>query len=206
MFTGLVQHIGLVEALTPSPVGAQLLILAKGWNHRPLPGDSISVSGCCLTLTSAGDPHLARLAFDAIPETLAITTLGDLTPGAPVNLEHALRPDSYIGGHFVQGHIDAQARVTRIQNNPADWRVELELIRPTPHLLRCIIPKGAIAIDGVSLTLASVTPNGFSVALIPSTLDRTTLRDLRPGTRCNIETDIIARQVAHLTHAFTHET
>lgn len=203
MFTGLVQHIGLVEALDPSPSGARLVLQSVGWDHTPRIGDSISINGCCLTVADGSEPERGRLAFDAVPETLALTTLGALRPGDRVNLEHALRADSLMGGHFVQGHIDAQGLVTRVQDNPADWRVELELLQPTPHLLRCLVPKGSVALDGVSLTIAAVTPGGFSVALIPTTLDCTTLRGLRAGVRCNIETDILARQVAYLLGALS---
>ena len=173
--------------------GARLVVGPRGCGHRPAEGDSISVSGCCLTVARGSDPARGRIAFDVIPETLGKTILGDLKPGSRVNLEHAVRADTLMGGHFVQGHIDGVGAVRRVQADEADWRIE---IGAPAELMDCIIPKGSIALDGVSLTIAEVFKDGFGVALIPTTLELTTLGALKAGSRCNIETDMIARQVA----------
>lgn len=184
---------GTVASVELSAFGVRLVAEATGWNHQPTVGDSISVSGCCLTVAQGSLPARGRLAFDVIPETLSKTTLGGLVPGSRVNLEHAVRADTLMGGHFVQGHIDGIGVVRWVQADPADWRIDIDA---PAELMDCIVPKGSIALDGVSLTLADVGPRGFSVAIIPTTLALTTLGELRPGARCNIETDMIARQVA----------
>lgn len=198
VFTGLVQHIGVVASVEPSPAGVRLGVDASGWNHCPVVGDSISVSGCCLTVTDGGR-GAGNLVFDVISQTLAVTILGDLRAGSRVNLEHAVRADTLMGGHFVQGHIDGVGVVRGTQPDPADWRIEIEA---PAALMDCIVPKGSIAVDGVSLTLAEVSDRGFTVAIIPTTLEMTTLGELREGARCNIETDMIARQVAHIVRNF----
>jgi len=192
MFTGLVQAVGRVAGVEPHAGGSRLTIDPAGWEHRPAAGDSISISGCCLTIAGAPGP---MLAFDVVPETLRMTTLGSLRPGIPVNLEHAARADTLLGGHVVQGHVDGVAEVERV-DDAVERRVRL---RPPPALMEFMVPKGAVCVDGVSLTLASVdVPGGaIEVALIPTTLQRTTLGGLTPGGRCNIETDIMARTVVH---------
>ncbi len=191
MFTGLVQAVGRVEAMEASSAGARLVIDASEWAHRPAAGDSIAVNGCCLTAAEVGH---GRIAFDVVGETLRRTTLGDFAAGARVNLEHSLRADALLGGHFVQGHIDGIGEVARVQTAAADWRVT---VRAPVDLLECIVPKGSIALDGVSLTIAGVRGPEFEVALVPTTLERTTLRGWQAGVKCNIETDIVARSVAH---------
>lgn len=193
MFTGIVQSIGLVARLDRSGAGARLAIDPGSWRHEARPGDSICVAGCCLTLAAAADGGL--LAFDVVGETLARTTLGSLGPGARVNLEASLRPDAPIGGHFVQGHIDGVGTVAAVRDAAADRRLA---VRAPPDLLDCIVPKGSIGLDGVSLTIATVREDVFEIALIPTTLDRTTLGSLAVGDACNVETDIIARTVAHI--------
>lgn len=193
VFTGLVQHVGSVASSEPSASGVRLVVDTRGWKHQPTVGDSISVSGVCLTVSPGSDPARGLLAFDVIPETLDKTVLGGLAPGARVNLEHAVRADTLMGGHFVQGHIDGIGVVRRVQADPADWRIEIEA---PADLMECITPKGSIALDGVSLTIAGVERWGFSVAIIPTTLELTTLGELKQGARCNLETDMIARQVA----------
>ncbi len=197
MFTGLVQAVGRIAGLEARGTGSRLTIDAAGWDHRPSPGDSISVSGCCLTLAEPPGP---RLAFDVVPETLRMTTLGGLAPGAAVNLEHAARADSLLGGHVVQGHVDGIGEVERVTAN-GEHRVRL---RVPPALMEFMTPKGSVCIDGVSLTLAAVDvpANAIEVALIPTTLDKTTLGALNSGDRCNIETDIFARTVVHWLRHF----
>ena len=197
MFTGLVQHVGRLLASDPTPAGRRLLVDPAGWDHRPAPGDSIAVSGVCLTLVEHAE-HQGRPAwtFHAVPETLAKTTLGGLRPGDLVNLEHAVTPTTLLGGHLVQGHVDGLAEVVRVQAT-SDWRVEF---RPPPEMMPWFIPKGSVCLEGVSLTLAevNVAKGTFEVALIPVTLERTTLRSLRPRQHVNFEADAMVKAVVHV--------
>ncbi|MEQ8745801.1 riboflavin synthase [Pyruvatibacter sp.] len=188
MFTGIIQSTGRVASTDSTEGGRRLVIEAPDWAHAPKPGDSIAVSGCCLTSIDG------RLAFDVISETLNKTTLGDLAPGDRVNLEHACRPDSFLDGHIVQGHVDGVGEVAAVQDDPADWRVR---IRPPAGLMEFVSPKGSVTVDGVSLTVADLDPETFEIALIPTTLDLTTLRDLTPGARVNLEMDVISKTVVH---------
>ncbi len=192
MFTGIIQAIGTVARLTPNAFGAQLVIAAPPWDCRPSEGDSICVNGVCLTYTPQGE----GLAFDVVRETLDRSTLGALRPGDRVNLESSLTPATPIGGHFVQGHIDGLGRVVEVYDGADEWRTT---IAAEPDVMRCIIPKGSVALDGVSLTVASVdsAAGRFAVALIPTTLKLTTLAESQVGDALNIETDILARTVVH---------
>lgn len=167
-------------------------MLRDQWTHRPEHGESIAVNGCCLTL-AAENPG-GRMCFDVVRETLEKTTLARLSPGDDVNLEHACRPDTLLGGHIVQGHIDGVGVITRVRAEPADWRLE---IAPGEDLMPYIIPKGSVTLEGVSLTIASVGAASFGVALIPTTLEKTTLGALREGSKVNIESDILAKTVVH---------
>jgi len=189
MFTGIVQQLGAVEALEENDFGAALRVDPRGWGHRPGVGDSIAISGCCLTVARRTGE---ALGFDVIRQTLATTTLGSLGPGDRVNLEHAVTPSTLLGGHIVQGHVEGVGAVSAVHRSDAEWRVRVE---PPAALMECIVEKGSIAVDGVSLTLASVGPAWFEVALIPTTLQWTTLGSLREGDRVNLETDCIARIV-----------
>lgn len=203
MFTGLVQHVGRVLAVEPTPAGKRLTIDPAGWDHRPSPGDSICIAGCCLTVVATGvGAHGAGWAFDAVPETLSKTTLGGLSPDSGVNLEHAATPTTLLGGHVVQGHVDGTGVVSRVQDG-ADWRVE---VRVPADLMPFMIPKGSVCLEGVSLTLANVDPaaSTIEVALIPVTLARTTLGTLMPGDRVNIEADAMVKAVVHVLRHFTN--
>jgi riboflavin synthase alpha subunit len=162
------------------------------WDHRPAPGESICVSGCCLTLA---EPAAGSLVFDVIPETLRRTTLGGLGTGARVNLERSLAAGDLMGGHLVQGHVDGVGVVQRVTGG-GDYRVT---VRPPADLMPYIVPKGSIAIDGVSLTIAACDPAAgvFEVSLIPATLEKTTLGELAEGGRCNLETDAMAKTIVH---------
>jgi riboflavin synthase len=156
------------------------------------PGESVAVNGCCLTVVAAAG---GRFEVQAGPETLARTNLGGRRPGDCVNLERALRVGDRLGGHFVQGHVDTTATLHE-RRREGEWEFLAFAIDPawTPLL----VPKGSIAVDGVSLTLVEVTPEGFSVMLIPHTLAVTTLGLIQPGDRVNIETDILAKHVQKL--------
>jgi riboflavin synthase len=191
MFTGIVERTGAITD-TRSVSGGRLLRIDAGDMAKECAlGSSVCVSGVCLTVTEASGKELA---FDVIAETLRTSTLGTKRTGDRVNLERSLRPADRLDGHFVQGHVDGQATVDRVLASPCEHTVWL---RPEASLTRYIIPKGSIAIDGVSLTVAAVDGGAFSVAFIPTTLERTTLADLAAGNRVNIETDIIARTVVH---------
>lgn len=195
MFTGLVQAVGTVAAVEPTARGVRLAVDFGGWGHRPGVGDSISVSGCCLTAAAVDG---ARVSFDVIPETLSKTTLGGLKVGERVNLEHACRADALMGGHIVQGHVDGVGEVVKVEANPEDWRV---VVRPPSDggFMEWVSPKGSVTIEGVSLTVAelSVARGEFGVALIPVTLEKTTLGLLRAGSKVNLEGDVIAKTVVH---------
>jgi riboflavin synthase alpha subunit len=193
MFTGLVQDVGLVREASPSPAGRRMVIETRHWDRRPAAGDSVCVSGVCLTLLEPGAD--GALAFDVIGATLSCTTLGSLEAGSHVNIEGSLRAADEIGGHFVQGHIDGVGRVTRVQRDESDWRIAIE---PPEWMMDLVVPKGSIAVDGVSLTIASINGGRFEIALIPTTLERTTLGALREGDLCNLEGDILAKTVARL--------
>ncbi|MCE9589104.1 MAG: riboflavin synthase [Planctomycetes bacterium] len=192
MFTGIVQATGKIASLDKTPAGVRLVVDRSAWRPRSEPaiGDSICVSGVCLTLVKHGP---GTLQFDVIAETLAKTSLGRRSAGDAVNLEPSLTADTPIGGHFMQGHVDATGVVTCIQTG-SDYRIT---IRPPADLMDYIVPKGSIAIDGVSLTLAAVHDDTFEVALIPTTLDMTTLGALKTGDEVNLETDIISKTVVN---------
>lgn len=198
MFTGLVQAVGRVASTDAGPRGVRLVIDPQGWDHRPAPGDSLAVSGVCLTLAEAvsADGHWC---FDVIPETLAKTTLGALPPGDAVNLEHAATPMTLLGGHVVQGHVDGVGKVESVVTQ-GEWRVR---IRPPTDLLPYLVPKGSICMDGVSLTIAALEPHAwFEVALIPVTLAKTTLGSLGAEARVNLEADAMAKTIVHYLKHF----
>ena len=194
MYTGLIQGVGRVSSIESTDSGARILLDKGQWTHTPTRGDSISLNGCCLTVAVDPGPG-GELAFDAIPETLRMTTLGDLSEGSAINLEHSARADTFMGGHIVQGHIDGVGEVIRVTDSE-EYRVR---IRPPSDLMKFITPKGSVAVDGISLTVAAVDVEGdwFEVALIPTTLADTNLDEAKPGSRVNLETDILARTVVH---------
>lgn len=193
MFTGIVQTIGAVRAVTPRGGDVELLIAAPGLDLKSVAiGDSISCSGCCLTVTRLeGD----AFAADASIETLNVTTLGQWRTGQRINLEKALCAGQPLGGHYVTGHVDGIASVVDLINDARSIRVQFEA--PSP-LARYIARKGSVCIDGVSLTVNDVDGARFSVNLIPHTLEVTTLNEYRAGTRVNLEVDIIARYLERL--------
>ncbi|MBS0195656.1 MAG: riboflavin synthase [Planctomycetes bacterium] len=182
-----------MHELRPTPAGVRLVVQCREWDHRAGRGDSIAVNGCCLTAV-ADVGKLGRMAFDAVPETLSKTTLGSLRVGDRVNLEHAATASTLLGGHIVQGHVDGVGSVAAIKAD-GQWRVR---VKPPRELLRYMTPKGSVSLDGVSLTLAAVGSSWIEVALIPTTLEKTTLASWRVGTRINIEADVMAKTI--VTH------
>ena len=194
MFTGIVRERGRVVSAERNGGGVRLRIAARA-TADARPGDSIAVNGCCLTATAADGE---TLDFDAVPETIARTTLGGLVEGAEVNLEPALRAGEPLGGHFVQGHVDGRARVTAFEPEGKGARVRLEL---EPGLLRYCVEKGSIALDGVSLTVAALRDDGIEIALVPFTLEHTTLGALAPGDEVNVEVDLLAKYAERLGSA-----
>jgi len=193
MFTGIVEELGHVRAITPRADGARLTIEARKVLDDAEIGASIAVNGCCLTVVARGDDFWEA---DAVVETLARTNLGELGPGDPVNLERPVRPTDRLGGHVVQGHVDAVGRVVaRDEQSDGSILVRFE----APHdLLRYVVHKGSITVDGISLTLAALHDDGFSVAVIPHTLDVTTLGTKPVGGTVNLEADVLAKYVERL--------
>ncbi|HVT29448.1 MAG TPA: riboflavin synthase [Lacipirellulaceae bacterium] len=189
MFTGLVQSLAEVVDVIAEPPGMRLVILEPRIATGAKTGDSIAINGCCLTVVEVTRD---RLSFQAGEETLSRTNLGELAPGAVVNLEQSLRAGDAIGGHFVMGHIDAVGTVYS-RHDDADWCTMW--FRAPAAQLGQMASKGSVAVDGVSLTLVDVENDRFSVALIPHTLSVTTLGRRKVGDRVNIETDVLAKYV-----------
>jgi riboflavin synthase len=193
MFTGIVEEVGTVRAAEPRGGVVAVRIHASIVLASLAPGASIAVSGCCLTVTAAGD---GAFACDLAPETLRRTAFGErLRPGALVNLERPLRADGRFDGHFVQGHVDGVARLVERRDLGDSAEVVLE---PPPELDRYLAVKGSVALDGVSLTVAGRAAGRFTAALIPYTLIHTNLGSVRPGDRLNLEVDVIAKYVERL--------
>ena len=191
MFTGIVEALGRVGAVEAGAGGGRRLAVAvpddAGW--RLAVGESVAVSGVCLTVVDAAP---GRLAFDLAEETLRVTTLGELGVGAPVNLERPLRFEGRLGGHLVLGHVDGVGRVAAVRAEGDGARADVEV----PARLRpLLIPKGSVTVDGVSLTVAALAEDVFAVALIPHTLAATTLGQRRQGDRVNLEMDVIGKYV-----------
>jgi riboflavin synthase len=191
VFTGLVEDIGTVERIDATEDGARLEIATKLAGELSA-GDSVAVNGACLT---AADVDGGRFAADVMNQTLERTSLGPLEPGERVNVELPLRLGDRLGGHLVQGHVDGTGDVARVSDDGFARRLRIEA---PEELRRFVVERGSVSVDGVSLTVAAVTERGFDVALIPETLERTTLGDASEGTRVNLELDVIARYVDRL--------
>jgi riboflavin synthase len=199
VFTGLVQEVGTVASVRSTDDGARLRLsapLAAGLER----GDSVLVNGVCLTATSV---NAGAFEADLSPETLSRSTLGALAAGNRVNLELPLRASDRLGGHIVQGHVDAVAEVREVheRGGARDLRVEAP-----PAVLRYVVEKGSVALDGVSLTVTDVDENGFGVSLIPETLARTNLADAAPARKLNLEVDVLAKYVEKLVGPVTPGT
>jgi riboflavin synthase len=192
MFTGLVSHLGTLTSLE-----AGRLVVSAPLKGDLREGDSVAVNGVCLTATRV-DPN--GFTADVMAETLRRTALGTLGPGASVNLELALRAADRLGGHFVQGHVDGVGTVAATHEEGFSRVVEIEA---DTGLMRYVVEKGSIAVDGVSLTVASLGDGTFGVSLIPETLERTTLGRAVPGDSVNLEVDVLAKYVERLVGATT---
>lgn len=192
MFTGLVREVGEVGWLRRTDRAVQLLIHAPRTASRTRTGESVAINGCCLTVTAYREK---QLMFDILQESLDRTNLGDLKPGSPVNLERALRVDGRLGGHFVQGHIDCPAEVLDLEEKGPDLRLDIAL---PAEFTRYAVFKGSIAVNGVSLTIADLKEDRFTVWIIPHTLENTNLGDIEVGDRVNLEFDILAKYTERL--------
>lgn len=189
MFTGLVQKVGTLTAVKARSDGASLGIRHDAWDSPLAVGESIAVQGVCLTVTTV---LAAGFACDVLKETLDKTNLGGKRVGAVLNLERALKADERLGGHIVTGHVDGQGVVKSMVRSGVDWVLEVGC---ADLLLSGMVPKGSVAVDGVSLTLAELRPRSFTVHLIPHTWQQTSLQGLKAGHSVNLETDVIGKYV-----------
>lgn len=192
MFTGIVRERGRVTSVEGDGDGIRLRVEAPQTAGGVAIGDSVALSGCCLTVVEIGD---GTLAFDAVPETLARTSLDGLHAGSELNVEPAIRAGEPLGGHYVQGHVDGVGQVRSVEPEGDGVRIWFDA---PEAVLRYCVEKGSVAVDGVSLTIATLDDDGFAVALIPHTLEATTLGRLQPGARANLEADVLAKYVERL--------
>ena len=192
MFTGIIEELGSVRTIEERGENARIVISAhvvtEGTNH----GDSISVNGVCLT---ALDIYPDSFAADVSRETLLRSTLGNLKPGAPVNLERAVTPATRLGGHIVQGHVDARGEFAGVEDHGESWTIR---IKYPEEIARYLVFKGSVAVEGISLTIAALTDDYFEVAIIPKTWQVTNLSHLKPGDGVNLEVDVIGKYVERL--------
>jgi riboflavin synthase len=187
MFTGLVETTGKIIALTPGPASTRLTLEAGFVADGTQRGDSIAVNGCCLTVVEIEN---SQVTFDLLNETLHRTNLHAVSPGRVVNLERSLRADARLGGHFVTGHIDGTAEIAQWGQVGTDFEL---VVRVTPAQTTYLVPKGCIAVDGISLTVVNVTDDTFSIWIIPHTRSVTALRERGVGDLVNLEFDLLAK-------------
>jgi riboflavin synthase len=192
VFTGIVREQGQVVSTEGDGDGIRLRITAPQAASEAAVGDSVAISGVCLTVVSVAD---GEIEFDAVAETLRRSSLGRLEPGAHVNVEPALRVGEPLGGHYVQGHVDAVGRVRSVEPEGDGRLVRLDA---TPEVMRYCVEKGSITVEGVALTVTELDAGGFSVALVPHTLAETTLGRVGPGDEVNLEVDVLAKYVERL--------
>jgi len=192
VFTGIVRELGVVVDADDIGGGLDLLVHAPETAARTGVGDSVSVNGVCLTATAI---EAGAMSFHAVPETIGRSTLGSLAPDSRVNVEPALRAGEELGGHYVQGHVDAVGVIQSVEAEGEGLRVFVEA---PPEVLRYCVAKGSVTVDGVSLTVAELAEDAFAVALVPHTLAATTLSDLKPGRPVNLEADVLAKYVERL--------
>ena len=196
MFTGLIEEIGRLERIIPRSAGLEMKISAQSVLDGLKTGDSIAVSGPCLTVIEV---FAGGFKVEAVRETIDNTTIGTWRSGKSLNLERALAAGGRFGGHIVQGHIDGLGSVKTVSRAHLDTIIEVET---SPEIARYLVHKGSIALDGVSLTIAEVEGERFKVAVIPHTLKHTTLNELKPGDKINLETDILAKYVEKFTAGY----
>jgi riboflavin synthase len=194
MFTGIIEQVASVAGLRATDRGYSLQIAAPDLTSSVAIGESISVNGCCLTVSKRENE---QLGFDLLNETLERTNLKNLGHDSVVNLERALRADGRLGGHFIQGHIDCTARIADFKKTGADYRLEIELPAQFAHY---IVAKGSIAVDGISLTVAELLPKSFVLWIIPHTRAHTNLDQANVGDLVNLEFDILAKYVERMLH------
>lgn len=193
MFTGIVQEAGVIEAITPGKKSIALTVRAAVAGRGLKPGASVAVNGCCLTAVKISARGRARLIrFDLLQESWRLTNLQFARPGSLVNLERALRAGDELGGHFVTGHVDGLGKIIRREKSGAD--LALDIAAP-PDVMRQIIRKGSITVDGISLTVAAVRTRSFRVWIIPHTLEVTALKERRVGDAVNLEADLLGKYV-----------
>jgi riboflavin synthase len=190
MFTGIIQTIGKIVSVAPNQAGRQIAIDLGGLAERPALGGSVAINGVCLSVVKLDGP---LASFDVVPETLMRTNLGGLGPGSPVNIELPLRANDRLDGHFVLGHVDTTARIVEVRPEPPGKRLVLEPDDQT--VMRYVVPKGFVAVDGISLTVAEVDRRSLQIAIIPDTIKRTTIQFRRPGDRVNLEADVLVKAV-----------
>jgi riboflavin synthase len=195
LFTGLVERVGKVVGVSPRRGASRIGIASPLPVEQMQDGDSIAVDGVCLTVA---ERRRDRFYADVVAETLARSTLGKLRSGHKVNLERSLRLGDRLGGHLVLGHVDGTVEVVALDRRGADCRMRVSL---PPELARYLSLKGSVAVHGVSLTVAGLEPGSFEIALVPHTLERTTLGQVRPGDRLNVEVDLLARYLERLIHS-----
>ncbi|MCC5788529.1 MAG: riboflavin synthase [Opitutales bacterium] len=196
MFTGIVEETGVLASLEKLPEGWRLWVRAKKALENLNPGDSIAVNGCCLTAADQGE---GQVGFDLLEETMRCTSFGSLREGDLLNLERSLRFDGKVGGHFVSGHVDTVGKVEEARKVGADTYLSISYDGQWDKL---VVPKGSIAIEGVSLTAAEVRAKGLAVWLIPHTLELTNLKAKKPGDQVNLEFDMLGKQVEKLVQAY----
>jgi riboflavin synthase alpha subunit len=189
LFTGIVEGTARLARLEPSGAAVVVELEAGALARGVAVGDSVALDGCCLTVTHVEGE---RLSFQAVPETLRLTSLGSRRAGDRLNVERALRADARLGGHIVQGHVDGTGTVRAVEYAGEDVRMRVDC---SAEIARLLVPKGSVAIDGVSLTVIAPDASGFSVALIPHTLAATTLGRRRAGDTVNLETDVLGKYV-----------
>jgi riboflavin synthase len=192
MFTGLVEELGSIATVAHNDAGARITIGASLVTSDIANGDSIAVNGVCLT---ALDVSATSFYADISPETLARTTLGDLKPGARVNLERALTPTTRLGGHIMQGHVDGRGTFLSAESQGDFYTIKIGF---PPALTRYFVQKGSVAVEGISLTIAALSEDHFDIAVIPKTWEKTNLSSLNPNNAVNLEVDIIAKYVERM--------
>jgi len=192
MFTGIIEETGKVCSFTEAPEAWRLVLEAHVVTQSLQMGDSVAVNGCCLTVVAFSED---RIEFDLLDESVRLTSIRGIGPGGKVNLERALLPSTRMGGHFVSGHVDGTGRIEVFEPRGKDVYLR---ICPDAALLRYVVSKGCVAVDGISLTVAEVDASGFAIWLIPHTMEVTNLQERQPGDRVNLEFDMLAKYVEKL--------